>query len=427
MLFSADGQLAGMVMAASNEGFSRFVCYSASDIYQRLVDMTYAMDQPVTVVPSAPAETPAANDDAVKPQVSINDLGQLVVDLTPMDDGSGEPWQVFYSIVGNSYYHYAKVDSQLTACINVIPGVSYYLWASHETGEASAMKLGAPLMSYEVPQRGNYNEYGFTPISCWVGLSENDKIDPEGLATEAEDQISIQSLFHGKYLYLSVASSYDVDASMPLSVPSVLALYCPDGSILTDESYYSFSEEFLPIDAWNADITTMVGTAYEYLNAGCGSYTVRYFITGQLAGETTFELLEAEEAGDEEKSEDDSAPETAEADPQTDDPGDEAIDAGEAVIAPAMPLQPAEENLPTAALTERGTMLVDISPIAMEGEDWYVFVADIKQVYYSVHAFKGEKTLELTLVPGCTYSLWFDQSRNGEVPELSFEATNITV
>ena len=399
MLFDADGYLTGMVIAAANEGFARYVCYSSETLYQRLMAMTYVIRQPADDSAASEDEAVVTEVTAVDTQalLTMNENGRLVVDLSAMEVDADTQLLVCYAVSGNPYYAIAQTDENHQAVLSVLPGTEYWLWFVREDDSDAVIDLGNISMTYQVPEADSYADHGFTPVSSWVGVADESGLDGDSIVAEAADSVTIAQLMGGKYLYLCVASTYTADDTMPLSLPGMLAVFGPDGSSFTVDSTYTFSSEYLPTDAWSTDITAQVAAVYGQLGAGEGTYTVRYYIAGRPAAECSFELTAGETAGAV------SPEEPAEA------------DAEEAAEAPAVSgedeepaaAEDAESARPTATLQGDGTVLVELAGLP-EGH-WYLYLSDQESPYYTLFDMGSDRSLQLTLVPGHNYTLWLGQ------------------
>ena len=370
MLLSEDGNLAGMAVASVNEGFGRYICLTAQTLYSELLAMTYSFDAGESAGPETPAaaEAPAA---AAEPVLSMDELGRLVVDVAPLDPDMTGSWVVCYADAANSYYNTCDEPVGSRYLCDVIPGRTYRVWVRSAAEGVADISFSNATAVYTVPESGAYSDYGFRSGECYVAVTGEVAEDFIGLLDGAAEQVSMQQLRSGSFLYLCVSSSYDFSGD-DLTLPALVVLLTPDGRSVSNTIEYTFGTQYMPVDAWHLDVTEFLTYSVDHLDYPMGTYTMQYYIAGRLAAECSFEVIEE-------------------------------------LTQPAEPEAPAEPDVPASmepVVTDNGLGQVhlDISGFAHEGEDWCVLVMPEDGSFcFSTPFVDG--AADVSLVPGRSFLL----------------------
>jgi hypothetical protein len=70
----------------------------------------------------------------------------------------------------------------------------------------------------------------------------------------------------------------------------VCVLYAPDGSCYSTLSGFVFAPEYMPEDTWHMDVTELFDECSQSAGELSGTYSLAYYLDGQLASEITFDI-----------------------------------------------------------------------------------------------------------------------------------------
>ena len=139
----------------------------------------------------------------------------------------------------------------------------------------------AAIPAAEPSTRFNYQQ------ECYPAVGEADIPDEIELA---RSDWNLDDYLAGKRLYLQVIGSYDVEEFVQEFLTFIL--YAPDGQVyFYNVAYFNYEPEIAAHDAWHADLTELFESCLtDSGSAPSGTYTIAYYIKGELAGSTEFEI-----------------------------------------------------------------------------------------------------------------------------------------
>ena len=307
-LIDGQGRLAGILVGVWGEGRGNYLALRSQSILQAI--NSEQRSEIETRVP-APAE-----DNAIAPGI-LPDL-----QLTPiqdyldehrtdpdfslsLEDGlvyvnyherileriqNGEKLYVCFLYDSNNYYTWHPIENNAAFLFPAVPEHDVYVWLSDSNTDSDAdehILSGADGIAHlRIPAAARSTQYGYQQ-ECYPAVGEADLSDEIELDRTDWSLADYQA---GKRLYLQVIGSYEVDELKQEYLTFVL--YAPDGQVyLYSIAYFNYEPEIAAHDAWHIDLTEMFENTFGVDAAPhSGTYTIAYYISGELAGSTSFEI-----------------------------------------------------------------------------------------------------------------------------------------
>ena len=199
-------------------------------------------------------------------------------------------YNVYWRDTANRYYVYHSVDG-CTDDIICVPGRSYLFCVRKTASEDEDPAIpGFPegLEPVQIPDGGRIERYGFKDTAAYLAFLPDQQTAAEtDLLAAVTDYASVFA-HEGFQLYFQLTSTYEV--AEELYADLVCVLYAPDGSCYSTLSGFVFAPEYMPEDTWHMDVTELFDECSQSAGELSGTYSLAYYLDGQLASEITFDI-----------------------------------------------------------------------------------------------------------------------------------------
>ena len=190
----------------------------------------------------------------------------------------------------DAYYVYHSVDG-CTDDIICVPGRSYLFCVRKTASEDEDPAIpGFPegLEPVQIPDGGRIERYGFKDTAAYLAFLPDQQTAAEtDLLAAVTDYASVFA-HEGFQLYFQLTSTYEVTEELYADL--VCVLYAPDGSCYSTLSGFVFAPEYMPEDTWHMDVTELFDECSQSAGELSGTYSLAYYLDGQLASEITFDI-----------------------------------------------------------------------------------------------------------------------------------------
>ena len=306
VLLSAQGQLAGILIGEWGERKGNYLALSAQAVHAAL-----RAEDREEIALRGPA--PNQEDSTITPgmlpdlnQTPLQDYLNALEEKTYFDlsveDGlvrvsyrdslfekmkeTGEAY-VCFLYDGNDYFVWNPIKSQTDYSFPAIPEHDVYVWISDSSANADADEhIISDIGHAAIPAAGPSTRFNYQQ-ECYPAVGEADIPDEIEMA---RSDWNLDDYLAGKRLYLQVIGSYDVEEFVQEFLTFIL--YAPDGQVyFYNVAYFNYEPEIAAHDAWHADLTELFESCLtDSGSAPSGTYTIAYYIKGELAGSTEFEI-----------------------------------------------------------------------------------------------------------------------------------------
>lgn len=273
VLTGADDSLCGLITASLGEGEGRYFALDSAEIYSRLSE----------------EDEESAQDTAFIPCTATVQGSQVHLDWSEAGEAEGT-YNVYWRDTANRYYVYHSVDG-CTDDIICVPGRSYLFCVRKTASEDEDPAIpGFPegLEPVQIPDGGRIERYGFKDTAAYLAFLPDQQTAAEtDLLAAVTDYASVFA-HEGFQLYFQLTSTYEVTEELYADL--VCVLYAPDGSCYSTLSGFVFAPEYMPEDTWHMDVTELFDECSQSAGELSGTYSLAYYLDGQLASEITFDI-----------------------------------------------------------------------------------------------------------------------------------------
>ena len=277
-VLTADGELAGIVIAQWAEGVNSVLVLASDGIAESVTGMAGL----ITGLPEWSEVPQGLVVTAEKNRVKIDWSGMT---LPEAPEGS----QVYMVLVdtGNSYLTSYPVDLENCTVTELLtPGRFYIVGPVVSEGRPSSAPEA--FASVYIPRAEQLTEYEFKPVLTAIAEAPEGGLK-EGEAPVPVTEVTADLLRSGRAFFYS-HSTYSVTENIE-GKSLLITLTDPDGNNYRYESGWLYSPDYMTEDIWYLPLAETGLT--DFLNANgypAGMYRIAYYVEGELADALEFEL-----------------------------------------------------------------------------------------------------------------------------------------
>ena len=277
-VLTADGQLAGIVVAEWAEGTNQVLAVAPEEII-------YTWFRVSGLLQNLPGwqDMPVGMDVTVERNLVTLDWTE---EMKLPETAAGENLYLVVRDTGNDFIQYNPVDpAQKSVTLLLAPGRFYIAGfaAAEEIPEAFPETYAA----FGVPAAKPLTEYNFRPLLTAVAEA------PEGGLQENETPVPVtevtEEMLRSGRAYFYSSCSYEITEDIT-NQTLVITLTAPDGVCYSHNSMWSYLQECMAEDIWYLSLRDIGLTeGLELNNYPKGVYRMAYYVNGYLAD--TFEFV----------------------------------------------------------------------------------------------------------------------------------------
>ena len=278
-VLTADGQLAGIVVAEWAEGVNQVLAVTPEEI----IFTWYRISGLLENLPDW-QDMPAGMDVTVERNLVTVDWTD---DVKLPEMAEGESLYLVVADTGNDYFTFNPVDpAQKSITLLLTPGRFYI--AGFVAAAGTPEVFPETYASFSVPAAKSLTEHGFRPLVIAVAEA------PEGGLKENEAPVPVtevtEELLRSDRAYFYASASYEITEDIP-DQTLVIALTAPDGVCYSHKTGWTYLKECMAEDIWYLSLKDIGLTeGLEQKNYPKGIYRIAYYVNGYLADAFEFEL-----------------------------------------------------------------------------------------------------------------------------------------
>lgn len=275
-VLDTEGNLVYLVMATFTESERQYVVFDGEVLAYMVDQMDNAGVQPQWL-------------DAT---LTSTEDGLTVVDWSHCEVGDRQV-MVFFEDASNIYTTRLPVNpGETSVALHLMPGRSYYIYAqAYDTEPAYGQRPPAYEQEPFTVPAGTADLHEFK-ASGYLTLAPADTDLTSTELLEKNEDFSLQAMTdENNLIIVQGCDTYQVLEADEL--PSVMALFAPDGQAFIEFSIYTFMPEIQSGDVYRVNVTELFRAAAKFAPDGVlapGEYTVAYAIGGQIVWQQTITL-----------------------------------------------------------------------------------------------------------------------------------------
>ena len=276
-VLTSNGQLMGIVAASYAEGTHRVLALATEEIARGLNEMTMKL------------ANLAGWGNMPEGFTVSTEKNRVTFDwnkLTLPEKAEGESVYLVIVDSGNNYLNFYPAETETRSMsLLLAPGRVYTVGFTACAGKPADLPEMYTVVT--VPRAEQLTEYHFRPNFCAIAeMPEN--------GTEQSTPVPVtevtEELLRSGRAYFFASSSYEVTETVS-DASLLVTLTDPNGVCYLYESWWVYAPEYMQEDVWYISLTQEKLTAFLDNNGyPTGVYSMAYYVNGDLADMTTFEI-----------------------------------------------------------------------------------------------------------------------------------------
>ena len=277
-VLTADGNLAGLVVAEYAEGNNRCIALPADEIALKLSGISAKLNN-----------MPDWSDPPEGFKVT-SEKNLVTVEWTEMTLPEKKEGETLYLVLldgANNYLNYYPAETEQRKMNFILtPGRFYIIGIGAYSSPPS--EAPARFTTISIPQGGKLSSYGFRPILTAIAESE-EKTLKSGETPVPVTEVTEELLRSGRAWFYS-SSCYEVTERID-NITLLVTITDPDGVNYRYESGWLYDPSYMKEDIWSVNLQQN-GLTNSLDESGYpkGIYEAAFYVGGDLADSFTFEL-----------------------------------------------------------------------------------------------------------------------------------------
>jgi len=277
-VLTADGNLAGVVVAEYAEGINRYIALPAEEIALRLAEISLKL-----------SNVPDWSEPPEGLRITV-DKNLVTVDWTEMKLPEKQEGEELYLVMldgANSYLNFFPAETQTRTMTFLLTPGRFYMFGIGAYAK-SPDRIPARFAAVSIPPAEKLTDYAFRPILTTVAESQDKALKDDEKPVPATE-VTEELLRSGRAWFYS-SSCYQVTERID-SISLLITLTDPYGVNYRYESSWMYDPAFMEEDVWYLALQeTGLTSSLDRSGYPKGIYEIAFYVGGDLADSFTFEL-----------------------------------------------------------------------------------------------------------------------------------------